>query len=72
MSDGKKAAHEDADEAYYRSRVRIVQGTSPAEFLKIFDELKVHMQILHSSDLSLTYRDHVRLKSIEALIQKLP
>lgn len=72
MSDGKKAAHEEAQRDEWNRRLRIVMQTSPDELLKIFDDIKIQSDYLNADNLRLTYVEHVRIKALQALIQKLP
>jgi hypothetical protein len=72
MSDGKKAAYEDAQEEIWKQRVKIAQNTTPAEFLKIFDDIRQELNGLNAAELYLTWKQHTRFQSIKALIQKLP
>jgi len=72
MSDGKKAAYEAEQAESWNRRLQIVMRTSPDELLKIFDDLKAAADVLNADHLRLSWVEHMRIKQMEALIEKLP
>jgi hypothetical protein len=72
MSDGKKAAYEGAQEENWNRRLQVVVRTSPDELLKIFDDLKAAADVLNSDNMRLLWVEHIRIKQMKALIEKLP
>lgn len=72
MSDGRKRAYEDDQEAIYFARMETLKTRKLEDLLETFTKLKEELYYLKPGDLSLTRSQHVRLGEIEKLIKELP
>lgn len=72
MSDGRKRAYEDDQEAILNARVKLFQEKSAYELLDLFDKIRQELDWLNLQEIPMSRTKHGRADSLKELIKKLP